>query len=104
MLRGGHVDFIDFMNNLLEIDREFVTNLTLTRFRCNDDILDHPTVQAAGYEETGDYNRAGFLGVMNGYYGSLIDGRGPITVLVENGKIIRFQETEKNTVIKQTRM
>lgn len=96
MLRGGHKEFIDFMNSLLLLDDEFVSNLVLTRFRCNDDILDHPTVQAVGPED-GDVGRAGFLGVMNGFFGTLENGNGPITIVVDEGKILKFRETQSGS-------
>ena len=85
---------VKYLNELLAIDQDFVSRLVDHRVTCNEQLARHPSVQVGKSE--GDY-RAGFLGVLNGYLG-VIDrgprrGWGPITAVLEDGKVVRFQRT-----------
>ena len=83
----------EFLNNLLQVDREFTNNLIMARFKCNDKLTCHPTIQnIMNHEMTGVY--AGFLGVLNGMFGvddeGATKGSGGIHVCVKKGEILTF--------------
>ena len=83
---------ISFLNTLLAIDGDAVTRLIESRVTCNQDLVDHPTVQCGK-----DF--VGMLGILNGLFGTYgpEDGdkelSGPITAVYEDKKIIQFMRT-----------
>ena len=86
---------IDFLNDLLAKDPVMLNSIMNHYVNCNDEIMDHPTVQVDG-------DRVGILGILNGLFG-IIDGDSPrknwghISAMLKNGsEIIRFQLTEEN--------
>lgn len=89
-------DAIDFLNELLEIDRVAVHALVSTRMPCNEEMARHPTVQVA-VQNGGFY--VGPLGVLNGLFGSDEDFWGPIQMVFEDDpdsnfpRLVRFQRT-----------
>lgn len=91
---------IDFLNELKDIDNEFLCRLINQRVLCNNDLLNHPTVQCSACEDdmVGE-GFVGFLGVLNGLFG--IDdetGWGVINVMGE------FDENEKSFPEKFTKI
>lgn len=87
-------DLIRFLNDLLAVDREFVTALLNHRPTCNEALADHPSVQVSA--DSGVY-RTGVLGVLNGYAGTVETGEkagwGPITAMFEGDVLLRFERT-----------
>ena len=78
-IRPDVQDMIDYLNDLLKVDRVFVQELFSQRFVCNRDLAYHPTVQVVeGGEDLpeirpGEY-RCGLLGMLNGYFGTFDSG------------------------------
>lgn len=75
---------IQFLNDLLALDKDAITNLIHSRVSCNEELANHPTVQVGAYDmllgkqTPGEYH-VGILGILNGLFG--IDdetGMGPI--------------------------
>jgi hypothetical protein len=58
---------IDFLNSLLEVDREAISLLMAERTPCSLDLTNHPTVQC------GDMTVAP-MGIINGMFGVYEDG------------------------------
>jgi hypothetical protein len=69
---------IDVLNRALEADPQAMRNLVETRVRCNEALADDPTIQVM--REFGGFS-VGFLGVLNGIFGT--DGRGWGTIAAE---------------------
>lgn len=105
---------IKLLNELKDIDNEFLCKLINLRIVCNNDLLNHATVQCAGCEDDRiTHGFAGFLGILNGLFG--IDnetGWGVINVIGEFDeedktfprkfiKIIKIQKTNFEKVKKQ---
>jgi hypothetical protein len=84
-------DLIDYLNELVAIDPDFMTALVATRHPCNRALVDHPTVQVGL-----DRGRlvAGILGVLNGFCGSYDDGPrqgwGAIAAIYDDAQLVRF--------------
>jgi hypothetical protein len=99
-LREGYSEFIRYLNELLIADPDFVNNLFVTSFTCNELILNHPSVQAFSPEHAqkkylgtdGKDPRVRFLGVINGFFGTYENGAGPICADIDEqtGKIVSF--------------
>lgn len=92
-------DVFELLNELLEIDRDFIQELVSARINCNKAMADHPTVQVLD-TGSGGY-KTGIIGILNGLFGIREDGFGAICVyLDENGNIERFgpspEKTEKD--------
>lgn len=66
---------VEFLNNLLKIDKDAIMNLIENRVRCNDAIGNHEEVQAS-------FNSGrlslGLLGLINGFFGVNDKGYGCI--------------------------
>lgn len=89
-------DTIDFLNHLLEIDREAIERLVETRVLCSEKLADHPTVQVHCINGS---SSVGFLGILNGLLGTFGDGPkkgwGKITAVFDDeNKLISFKKTE----------
>lgn len=76
---------VNFMNELLQLDRNAIVNLINTRMVCNKELAEHPTVQVTGQ---GD-DVVGILGVLNGLCGIYDNGFGAIAVVTDNIKGIQ---------------
>jgi hypothetical protein len=82
---------VDFLNELLALDRPVIAALIANRVPCNKALADHPTVQAGA--QHGGYH-VGMLGILNGLFGTYEDGYGPITAeFGDNGLLVRFRIT-----------
>lgn len=86
---------VDFLNDLVAKDQQFVTALVAHRPVCNEKVAQHPTVQVGSIDgET----RAGFLGVLNGLFGAFADGPyagwGPIVAIYEGEMLSCFTRTD----------
>lgn len=73
-------DVIEFFNELVKIDRPATASLLLNRVPCNGDLARHPTVQV--FKKNG--GQVGLLGILNGLFGTLGDGHGPIGLKVSD--------------------
>ena len=84
---------IDFLNELVAIDREAVEKLIETRVPCNQALTDHPTVQVSCLP--GQQHVVGMLGILNGLVGAKADGWGYIMAdfdnTIEPMKLIKFR-------------
>lgn len=83
----------NYLNALLEIDRDAIEKLVKQRVPCNQNLALHPTAQVAGLDE-GDGYEVGFLGILNGLFGVFDEGPytgwGPVAAYYEDDKIVRF--------------
>lgn len=111
-IRDDVDDFIAFLNGLLETDPEFMQEFCNRRVGCNEALADHPTVQVhvgpsalpGEREPEGrptQSPRAGFIGVMNGFFGAYHEGEragwGAIAMILDNaGRIERFVRVPVN--------
>lgn len=87
-------DVVDFLNSLLYVDRDTVTEVFLTRTPCNQELADHPSVQV----RDGDPPTVSPLGILNGLFGTIEDntqynGYGAITAVVDGHEIVGFELT-----------
>ena len=87
-------DVITFLNSLLRIDRSAVTALIGNRVPCNAKMANHPSVQVM-LDKDGQNTDVGFLGVLNGMFGSDDEGWGSIAVEFDDdsGQIHQFFKT-----------
>jgi hypothetical protein len=95
-IRPDTDDLIAFLNQLFDLDPDFMNRPISARVHCNEKIGHHPSVQV-GFDD-GKFH-AGLLGVLNGYCGSFEDGPrkgwGPITALLnDDKKLTGFVRTE----------
>ena len=87
-------DVCELLNELLDLDKNFVQNLVDARVKCNEDIANHPTVQVRQNKKD-EFASAGILGVINGIFGIRDNGLGVLCMVIDdNGKIKTFQETK----------
>lgn len=78
---------VNFMNSLLEIDRDAIVNLVNARMLCNKELEEHPTVQVTGTNDS----VVGILGILNGLCGIYDNGYGAIAAYFdEENKLERF--------------
>jgi hypothetical protein len=88
-------DVIAFLNDLATLDPDFMAALVRGHFPCNVQLAQHPSVQCAFQ---GDGFTAGFLGVLNGFLGTIEHGQfqgwGPIIAVFDMDKPIRFERTQ----------
>jgi len=71
-------DVIELLNEAYRLDSDAMDILVKTRVLCNDDLASHPTIQVAGPSLTGTGCKVGFVGILNGIFGSADDGFGAI--------------------------
>ena len=89
---------IDFLNELVKLDYNFTLSLIDSRLPCNNTILNHETIQVDLRKD--DIPKAGFLGVLNGIFGTLqrddkYNGCGKIMANVDREKeFLVFYKTE----------
>ncbi|MDO8715320.1 MAG: hypothetical protein Q7J73_00660 [Dehalococcoidales bacterium] len=75
---------VKYLNELLEIDRDAISNLIASRVECNEKLSNHPTVQV-GTREDGKYE-VGLLGILNGLFSVDENEYGEIYMVVEDDK------------------
>ena len=74
---------VDYLNELVSIDKEAMHKLVEARVECNEELVNHSTVQVVKNDNGDDV--VGFLGVLNGLIGgSYIYG------CFEYGKLVKF--------------
>ncbi len=88
-------EIIDFLNGLVEIDRDAVRALFASRVPCNQKLADDPTVQvrAYGLEDKPHDFEVGILGLLNGFVGIDDEGHGLIQMVVddEDEELLEFR-------------
>jgi hypothetical protein len=88
-------EIVDFLNALVETDRDAVRALFNSRVPCNQKLADDPTVQvrAYGLEDKPHDFEVGILGLLNGFVGIDDDGCGLIQMVVddEDEEFIEFR-------------
>ena len=72
---------VDYMNELVALDRLAIRTLVSTRMPCNKAMADHPTCQVV--ERQGGYC-VGLLGILNGLCGANEHGGGAIGAIVDD--------------------
>lgn len=61
---------INYLNELVKIDRNAMEKLIDSRVLCNIELSEHPAVQVAEFEENGEVKlTVGLLGILNGLIG-----------------------------------
>jgi len=98
MIRQDAQEFVDFMNELIKIDRGAIQELIESRVVCNKKLAEHPTVQVSNYFGDGQY-WVGMLGIFNGWFGAYDagpkQGWGPIAAIYsEDDRLLRFEILE----------
>jgi hypothetical protein len=96
-------EVVDFFNELLEIDREAISEIILGRVQCLPALAEHPTVQVGDHNIANRYEQeaehfydVGALGILNGLFGIHDEGKhrgwGTIAglVIIETGIISKF--------------
>ncbi len=91
----------DFLNGLLEIDRNAIACLIANRVPCNKELADHPSVQVGA--QHGGFH-VGMLGLLNGLCGTRSNGYGFINAIFDGDarelqNLIRFEvHTDEETI------
>lgn len=83
-------DVCNLLNEMLEMDYECVSNMVSHYSKCNESIMNHPTIQVRFYSKD-DYPQVGLIGFLNGLFGIQEDGMGALCMEVDEGKILRFR-------------
>jgi hypothetical protein len=71
---------INFLNELVKVDKEAVKNLVETRVPCSEKLTEHPTVQVL-VDENGQNPKIGIMGILNGLIGVHESGYGYIAAV-----------------------
>lgn len=84
------IDFaISVLNTALDADPVAINTLFSFRVPVNTQLSNHPSIRVR-FNDT-----LGILGLINGLFGTMEDGWGHISALVElDGKIVRFERTQ----------
>lgn len=91
-------DTVDFLNSLIDIDPDAISNLSSVRVGCNKAMADHPTVQVAGISKS--YFIVGIVGILNGLFGSDEYGWGHISADYEGSRVKRFRVLSNHDIEK----
>ena len=88
-------DAIDFLNELLRIDPIATNSLFSAVAPCNDEVVNHPTIQVMTVH-TGGLYMLRLMGVLNGLFGCDGEKVGYIAAFYNNGQIEKFLRTVRN--------
>jgi len=83
----GHA--VKVLNRALESDPVAIQVLINTRVPCNDKLRRDPTIQVV------KDSMVGLLGIINGLFGTDVDGYGTIAAKFESGKLVEFYDLER---------
>jgi hypothetical protein len=94
-VRADADDLIAFLNEVLALDREFVSALVNHRVPVKSGIQEHPSIQVG---EVDGVLSAGILGLLNGYLGTIDSGPyagwGPIIAVFDDDEgVVEFRRT-----------
>lgn len=81
-------DMITFLNELVAIDKPAIAALLANRVPCNEDMVNHPSVQVQ-LQHGGAH--VGMFGIINGLFGIDARGQGLIRYVFQDGELIRFE-------------
>ena len=85
-------DAVDLLNEMLKADSHATASFIALQTPCNNELAEHPTIQANGYGPTAP--SIGPLGVINGLFGVDEKGYGAIAAVYDgendNRKLIKF--------------
>ncbi len=77
--------FVHYLNSLAQIDNKALAELIAHGVPCNQALHDHPTVQVRDHGKGASCATVGFLGILNGFFGTYDEspckGYGPIAVV-----------------------
>lgn len=82
---------IEYLFELSQLDGFALGELVHARAPCNDELAAHPSVQVA--EEEDGHCTVGIVGILNGLFGTLPDGRGKITFVLDEDEVINVRGT-----------
>jgi hypothetical protein len=94
-------ELVDFLNSILEVDNNCLTELFNKLAICNNDLSHHPTIQVSQLKKwNGNYIETygiTALGLINGIFGIDKEGNGAIYREIDSttGKIIKFGLTKE---------
>ena len=90
-------EMVDYLNELIELDRDAVQKLIDVYSECNKPMAEHPTLQVHQMSEEAPIYGVGALGLLNGFIGER-DGVGYITAVYnDSSELERFEvTTEEN--------
>lgn len=84
-------DVIQYLNEILRLDRPAIAALVANRVPCNDALADHESVQVM--PQHGGYH-VGLLGILNGMWGAFNGVDGPIATVWNDGYLVRFAKRQ----------
>lgn len=87
---------IDFLNKVMDTDKEAMERLVTQRIECNEAMAKHPTIQVRKVSDK-EY-KLGFIGLLNGLFGVDEKGCGHISAVFDDGKLIKFTRTQKHNI------
>ncbi len=89
-------DTVDYLNELLNIDRKAIRRLVSHHVPCSLELVEHPTVQAHATHVAQPEYAVGMLGIINGLIG-VRNHTGYITAVfgAETGELLRFEFTRR---------
>ncbi len=81
----------EFLNELLKTDPMAINALFNLRVYCNQPLSEHPTVQV-GCQGKDNHKvcQVGFIGILNGLFGTDEKGWGHLSIHMDNGAIVSF--------------
>lgn len=90
-------DVCDLLNEFLKLDHDCALHLILRREICNENIANHPTIQAQTTGTKGDeLSTVNVVGLLNGMFGVRDDNMGPICCEIDdNGRVLGFKLTPR---------
>lgn len=89
-------DVIKLLNGANNSDPNAISTLFLRRrARCNRKLADHKSIQVRARRGGKPPYTVGILGIINGAFGTDAQGMGPIVMVVDKGRIIRFKRIKK---------
>jgi len=91
-------EVIDFLNELLVVDPQAVTNFVIHKTRCNSNMENHPTLIVSDLPKEGKgVVGFGVIGFINGLFGLREDGRGPICYDMSPTGVTKFGKTPSSS-------
>jgi len=81
---------IDLLNELLKTDRRATENLFGVRVPCNKKLAQHPSVQVLAYGNKKKRYMVGFVGILNGMFGTDKKGWGCIAIDIKGSRVKKF--------------
>ena len=90
------VEVVNFLNDLLKIDPTPMNALFNLRVFCSKEFANHKTVQVGEVYKGAVYS-VGFIGILNGLFGTDRNGWGILSMELKNGKIKKFELLKPNT-------